>query len=340
MKLKCSLALTICAGVAFCLAVPATASAQDRVGIQVAKDHVDFLIGGEVVARYHTGPGVPKPYFWPLKSPGGVAVTRAWPMEKAGPGESTDHPHQKSAWFCHGDVIPEGLELKQKIKGVKGVDFWAEAKGHGRIVCTEVGKPTVAKWKGAITTKNEWRTADGTKILDEIRVIRVYDFGKVWLLVLDIDLHASVFPITFGDTKEGSMGVRVHDQLREKGGKGSLLNAEGKVGAKQVWGQRSAWCDYSGVIDGKAVGIAIFDDPENRFPACWHSRDYGLMAANPFGRDGSAFPAVKGQKDLVRLAKGERLQLRYGILVHEGDALTARVAEYFQRFVRLRMLDK
>src|SRR5205085_2564333 len=152
---------------------------------------------------------------------------------KAGPGESTDHPHQKSAWFCHGDVIPEGIELKAKIKGVKGVDFWSEAKGHGRIVCTEVGEPTfVGKGHAGIITKNEWRTADGRKILDETRGITLYDLGNARLLVLAIDLHASVAPITFGDTKEGAMGVRVNDQMREQKGNGRLVTAVGKEGEK------------------------------------------------------------------------------------------------------------
>src|SRR5262249_23154545 len=154
---------------------------------------------------------VAKPYLWPLNAPGGVTVTRAWPMEPAKPGGSTDHPHQKSAWFCHGDVIPEGLPLKDKIRGVKGVDFWSEAKGHGQIVCTDVQTPTQGRQAAAVSTKNEWRTADGAKILDETRTIHLHDLGKAWLFVFDIDLNASVVPVTFGDTKEGSFGVRVSD---------------------------------------------------------------------------------------------------------------------------------
>ena len=33
---------------------------------------------------------------------------------------------------------------------------------------------------------------------------------------------------------------------------------------------------------------------------------------------------------------GERLELRYGILLHEGDAKTGEVAANYQRFVKLR----
>ena len=313
-----------------------------KIDIKATKAHIDFLAGGELVGRYRIGADVARPYFWPLNAPGGVPVTRAWPMEKAGPGESTDHPHQKSAWFCHGDVIPEGIELKvrSKDKRVKGVDFWGETKGHGKIVCTEVGKPTSGgKSQARIVTKNEWRTADGMKILDETRGISLYDLGDARLLVLDIDLHASVAPITFGDTKEGAMGVRVNDQIREQKGNGRMVNANGKTGEKGCWGQLAAWCDYSGEVGGKKVGIALFDDPKNPQPAAWHSRGYGLMAANPFGRVESKFPAVKGRTDLVRLGKGEHLRLRYGMLVHTGDVREGKVAEDYQRFVKLRTAE-
>jgi hypothetical protein len=318
---------------------PLAAGEPSTVMITADKEHIDFKIGKELVARYHIAPTVAKPYFWPLKAPGGVTVTRAWPMEEAAPGGTKDHPHQKSAWFCHGDIVPEGIEVTAKIRGVKGVDFWSEAKGHGRMVCTGFDQPTLdpKRHAGSVTTRNEWRTSDGVKILDEVRTIRLYDFGKVWLFVLDIDLHASVAPLLFDDTKEGAMGVRVADAIMaSKNGKGKIENAEGKVGEKECWGQLSNWCDYSGPIDGKTVGVAILDDPKNPYPACWHSRGYGLMAANPFGRARSAFPAMKGRSDLVRLAKGEHLRLRYGMLLHTGDAQEGQVAEYYQRFVKLR----
>src|SRR5207237_2713706 len=121
-----------------------------------------------------------------------------------------------------------GIELRDKIKGVDGVDFWSEAKGHGNIVCTKVAEPKHKDGHARVATHNEWRMADDTKIMDESRVIRFYDFGKARLVILEIDLEASVCPIVFGDTKEGSMGIRVNDQIRaDDKGKGTLQNAEG-----------------------------------------------------------------------------------------------------------------
>jgi hypothetical protein len=304
------------------------------VTIDTSKSQIVFRIGKDLVTTYHIGPDVAKPYFWPLNAPGGVPLTRAWPMD-ANSKETKDHVHQKSAWFCHGDVIPQGIEVKDKIKGVKGVDFWSEAPGHGVIACVEVGKPKAAKGHAWITTRNEWRTADNVKILDETRTIHLYDLDGARLLALDIDIDASVCPITFGDTKEGAFGVRIRDALNEKDGKGLLENAEGKKTEKECWGRQSKWCDYSSNIEDKPFGLTLLDDPANHYPACWHSRGYGLSAANPFGRAGSGFPAVQDNTNLVKLAKGDHLKLRYGLLLHTGNAKDGKVEECFERFVKL-----
>jgi hypothetical protein len=155
---------------------------------------------------------------------------------------------------------------------------------------------------------------------------------------LDIDLEASVCPITFADTKEGSMGVRVNDQIRlsAKGPHSALVGADGKSGEAAVWGMLSDWCDYSGEIDGKMAGIALFDLPDNKPRACWHSRGYGLMAANPFGRSASGFPARQGDDQLFKLPKGKHLHLRYGIYLHLGDAKEGEVAAAFEQFTKLK----
>ena len=319
----------------------APAADSSEVSIQAAKDHIDFLVGKDLVTSYRIGPDAAKPYFWPLNAPNGVPVTRAWPMEKAQPGEQTDHVHQKSGWFCHGDVIPEGLELKVRSKdaNIKGVDFWSETEGHGVIVCVKVGEPEQKDGRARIVTDDEWRTADGVKVLDEKRTISLVLVNGARLLVLESDLHASEYPITFGDTKEGSMGVRVRTEITEEKGKGKLTNADGKTGEKGddgVWGRISAWCDDSGPLDGKTAGVAILADPGNPYPSSWHARGYGLLAANPFGRDKAGFPAMKGKTDLVKMAKGDHLKFRYGILLHDGDVKDGKVADCYERFVKLK----
>ena len=109
-----------------------------EVSVDVAKTHVDFHIGKALAFRYVTDPKAAKPYLWPLDV-AGLAVTRSWPMD-AGKGEAKDHIHHRSAWFCHGDVVPLDVKFVKHFRDVKGVDFWSERRGHGRIVCTSVKK--------------------------------------------------------------------------------------------------------------------------------------------------------------------------------------------------------
>jgi hypothetical protein len=320
------------------LAAASAAQAQAPVAIKVDKGQVDFLVGTEMVTRYHIKDELPRPFFWPLKTLDGTETTRAWPVGMALLKEKTDHPHHRSVWFTYGDVIPEGMELKTKLKGIEGVDFWSEGKGRGKIVCTKVGEAKTADGKGWLVTHNEWRTTEGDKVLDETRTIYFYHLGKAYLLVLDIDLHASVYPITFGDTKEGALAIRIHPDITVDGGKGTMQNADGKINEKQCWGFKSNWCDYSGKIGNSVVGVALFDDSANPLASCWHARNYGLMAANPFGRD--KFPDAVGNKQRVHLNKGEHLKLRYGVLVHNGNANEGEVAANYERFVKLRQTEK
>lgn len=311
-------------------------AAEAEIRVQ-PKEAIEFRIGGQLVGRYVIADTAPKPHFFPLNAPTGKPITRGFPMIPDDPEETKDHPHHRAAWFCHGDVIPEGIPLKQKVRGVEGVDFWSESPGHGRIVCVGVGAPGGDGQHAWVSTRNEWRTADGQKILDETRTFHLYDLGgEAWLLTCVIEVQASVCPITFGDTKEGAFAVRVAEFVSEKRNRGGVIeNAQGERGEAKCWGRASAWCDYSGPVDGQIVGLAILDDPRNPYPAHWHARSYGLMAANPFGRNKSGFPGVRGRTDLVKLAKGELLRLRYGLLLHRGDARSGKVAEHYQTFVQL-----
>ena len=44
----------------------------------------------------------------------------------------------------------------------------------------------------------------------------------------------------------------------------------------------------------------------------------------------------KGKTDLVKLAKGEHLKLRFGILLHPGDVKEGKVAQRYKEFVDLK----
>ena len=156
----------------------------------------------------------------------------------------------------------------------------------------------------------------------------------------EITLHASNGQVTFGDTKEGSMAIRLNPSMqlmttkamksRGETAKGHIINSEGVTDGK-TWGKRAAWCDYYGPVKGEVVGIAIFDHPSNpRHPTWWHVRDYGLFAVNPFGiHDFEKKPAGTG--DFV-IPAGQSATFKYRFYFHKGDEKQGKVAEHFRDY--------
>jgi hypothetical protein len=302
----------------------------DDLSVKKSTDTIDIFDGTQTITTYHVGPKVPKPHLWPLHAPDGTPVTAYSPA---------DHVHHKSVWFCHGDVIPDGIELKTKSsdKHVRGVDCWSEHKGHGIIQCVEVGEPKIiSKTHVQLPTRNEWLSPDGDKILDESRTLHVLKLDSGYLVVFEIELHAKYCGITFGDTKEGAFGTRVHASIgAPKDAKGTLTANGQRTGEKAIWGEPIDWMDYSGKVNDKSVGLAVFDHPQNSARATSHGRAYGLVAANPFGQDKS-FPSRKGKTDQVTMKKDDRLKLKYAVYAHTGDATTADVPAAYKTFSEMK----
>jgi hypothetical protein len=147
--------------------------------------------------------------------------------------------------------------------------------------------------------------------------------------------------VVLGDTKEGSMAFRVAQWLtpphlfnkKKTDGKGTIVNAEG-IRDAATWGKASTWVDYHAPKDGKIYGIAMFDHPKNpRHPTWWHVRDYGLFAANPFGKHDFE-PAHKANPKAgdLTIPAGGRVTFRWRFYFHAGDEKTARIAEQFAAY--------
>jgi hypothetical protein len=164
---------------------------------------------------------------------------------------------------------------------------------------------------------------------------RVFDY--------EIALQAGDHEVVFGDTKEGSMAIRIAESMRlapssaagartARPDGGHIVQSTG-VRDGQTWGKRAEWCDYNGPVQGQRVGIAIFDHPDNpRHPTWWHVRDYGLFAANPFGaHDFEKQPAGAGD---LRIPAGQSVTFKYRFFLHEGDEKQAKVAEHYRDYVK------
>ena len=152
------------------------------------------------------------------------------------------------------------------------------------------------------------------------------------MMDFEITIHASNGKVTMGDTKEGSMAIRLTSTMRVRGevGQGHIVNSEGNR-ETSAWGKRAKWCDYYGPVEGQTVGVAIFDHPDNPcHPTWWHVRDYGLFAANPFGvHDFEKKPAGTG--DLV-IPAGQSVTFKYRFYFHRGDEKQGKVAERYRAY--------
>lgn len=291
-----------------------------RVSFQRRPDRIVVRLGGKPFTEYVFS-GHVKPILFPIIGPGGVPMTRSWPIVKGVPDEPHDHPHHESLWFMHGDV--------------NGVDFWAHKPDEaGRLPEVRQTAIEISEPDGTIESQNEWRRPDGTVVMTDARRLRFWAEGVPGAagssargIDYDITLRADRGKVVLGDTKEGTMAIRVHHALQledldgSKGAAGTVVNSEGERDAA-AWGRPARWVDYSGAIEGKPVGIAVFDHPDNlRHPTRWHARGYGLFAANPFGlHDFAGEPRGSGSHTI---ADGGTLRLRYRFVFHEDDAEAA-----------------
>jgi hypothetical protein len=308
-KHRLALGILLLPGVLFLVAGLATGESRPTrpATVQLIKRDatIDVRIGDELFTTFRFGPDLPKPYFFPIIGPGGKHVTRMIPVES---GE--DHPHQKSLWIA--------------IDEVNGVAFWAE---KGKIVNRSVTLVTPQGDPAVLQAKNEWQDASGKPVVSETTTVRI---GSDRLMQFETIFDAGNGPVTFGDTKEGLFGVRVHPQLREDKGTGKISNADGMESEKNCWSKESAWVDYSGKVDGVSLGVAIFDHPTNFRRSRWHVRGYGLFSVNPFG--GEAYTRDPAKNGTYKLEAGKSLTLRYAAYVHEGGSVEGGVAKKYQQY--------
>ena len=286
-------------------------------------DRITVEVNGKLFTEYRFKEPQ-RPFFYPVVGPTGVPVIRHWPVAEGSPDEERDHPHHKSLWYTHG--------------AINGVDFWSDGKGkivHDKFVEVSSG-PKV----GVITAQNKYVAPDGKVVCTDTRTHRFYNTPDGQIMDFEVTIHASNGEVKMGDTKEGSMAIRLAPTMqpvptkamkaRGEAAKGHIVNSEGQTDGA-TWGKRADWCDYYGPVSGEVVGVAIFDHPSNpRHPTWWHVRDYGLFAVNPFGiHDFEKKPAGTG--DLV-IPAGESVTFKYRFYFHKGDDKQGKVADRYTEY--------
>jgi hypothetical protein len=268
-------------------------------------------VAGRPFTTYRYGADFPdKPVFYPVLSPNGARVNREYPMVTGVAGESADHPHHQSMWFSYDEV--------------NGTNFWNTATTGRRIEHLDMDVSG-----DALTARLAWKDKDGAVVLEETKHVMFGGGADVAWMDHDITLAATRVPVSMGDTKEGTLGIRLNDTLKEQGGTGRYINAEGLETEKGVWGKTSDWVAIRGTIPdpggAKEVSVAIFAPRSGlNAPPYWHARAYGLFAVNPFGR--KAFDPSQPER-ITRLAVGDQVRTRFRLAVYTGQVTPARLAQ-------------
>jgi hypothetical protein len=320
-------------------------------------DRVRVEVGGQLFTEYIYGDSANHPYCYPVLAADGTPMTRDFPMKKVA-GEDTDHPWHRSLWFAHSMV--------------NGVDFWNEGHGdtgHSPNTKGNIKQDLVLETSncpvGLLRTHDFWVAPDGKYVCSDDRTIRFHATPAARMIDFEITIHAlNQAPLVFGDNKDGTMAIRLAQWMtmphkrqtastnapappstldrveghleppwmgRESGG-GHILLSTG-VYDKDTWGKRADWCDYYAKHNGKIYGVAIFDNPQNlRHPTWWQARDYGLLAANPFGEHD--FEGVKDDPhmgDYIIPPEGS-LTLRYRFYFHNGNPQDAKIADQYAAY--------
>ncbi len=278
-----------------------------------------FEYQGRELTRYHFGPGLERPFWYPMIGPEGKSLTRM-----GHPRDPHSHRHHNSVWISH--------------EKVSGVNFWSDGTGS-KIVCRQVLQYEDGPQEASMLCLNAWQDKAGKTVMIERRRTAVQAIngeekkgtvpicrngpegashkwglspffpGGEWLMVIDLQLEAPASgPVTLGETPFGLIGVRMAKTIGVNDGGGRILNSAGHVNEAHAFRQPAKWVDYSGpVTDRGRGGIAMLDHPSNPdHPTPFHVRDDGWMGAS-----------LTLKRPLV-LQPGRPLRLRYGLWVHPG----------------------
>lgn len=268
------------------------------VGFIKVPGGLDIKIGHRPFASYRFEEGkTTRPFFKHLHDPNGTQVTRNSPPVDG--VDATDHADfHPGLWMAFGDL--DGADCWRNKDRVRHVAFVAEpAGGHGR---------------GTFAVKNRYERA-GNPICEEVARFTIAARPAGYFVLWDSEFRPLGRVFTFGDQEEMGLGVRVATPLSVVKG-GEITNSDGLRNEANVWGKTADWCAYRGVMGGRRSDIVVIPHPGNFRRSWFHARDYGLLVANPFGRN--AF--TNAEKSKVVVKQGETLQLRFGVAILNGPS--------------------
>lgn len=281
-----------------------SAAAEERtsqtLSAKVAENAVEVHVDGKLFTAYKFAHDQKYPYFYPVAGPlSGKSVTTE---------SSEPYPHHHSLFF--------GCDK------VNGGNYWQDVNRRGQILSQG---PKLLEASGArvvFTDECLWERPRKDPVIRGTRRVTITAPSDK---LRRIDFEITLDPLTDIDvekTNHSLFSARVRAELNVESG-GTLVNAEGQQSHEGTHEKPSPWCDYSGTENGITEGIAILQHPGNRwYPSPWFTRDYGFFSPTPLNWEE------------LHLKKGEKLTLRYRVIVHSGDVKEADIAGLFAEYLK------
>jgi hypothetical protein len=263
-----------------------------------------------------------------------LIISRSFPVgnDASGgdPKASSFEPHQRPLYFAHGNI--------------NGLNFWAESaferyygdhsrQAYGHLINPKIEEIHSAAASGSVKASFSLADPNGRIIGSQTEAFVFSGGDRRRVIDGTFVLLATNGPMTLGDSKEGTFGIRLGPELSAPLGR--MLNSHGEEGEKNIWGKPADWVSFSGEISGRKVGIVVFDHPASfRHPTTWHARGYGLLAANPFGlREFTDDPAKDGR---WTIPEGKSLEFKYRVLIYDGEMSRAEVDAAYSQYAEQR----
>jgi len=263
---------------------------------------INVTIDGKYFTSYICSSDEKYPFFYPVNGPlSGGSVTSM---------RNGEYPHHSSLFF--------GCDQ------VNGGNYWQEGLERGRIISVNAEILKEGGDSVVITDECIWSRPGALSPIKDSRKFTVTSpSATVRLIDAEITMEM-LMDVTIKKTNHSLFSVRMAADLSVKNG-GTMVNAEGDSGEKATFGKNSPWMDYFGKRGDFVEGIAILQFPANPwYPSPWFTRDYGFMSPTPM-----YWPANEVE---TTVKKGEKLLLRYRVVVHGGNTKDAKVAEIFEQY--------
>ena len=286
-----------------------------QVKIQKKANNLHITIDGQpfFTYQYNTDqPELPRPVIHPLHGPEGQVITQMGEVA----GKRVAHFHHTGLWISHQNFT-QGNNWQMDADPNK------KPRRRSRLLHRSFARMNSGK-VAQFVEHLQWDSIDGkTILLDETRTVTIpHRPANRRVIDFEIVLRAKQQAITLQRTPYQILAVRALNSMVPRFNKKAVItNSNGQKNPKT--GVLAKWIDVTGEVNGKTVGIALFNHPENlRHPTPCLSFAKQTIGLSPT------------HLESYTLEPGKELHLRFRVLVHAGNVAEAKVAGEYADYVK------